>query len=100
MRHIRNFLHNISDVVLALIIVAVAEAIIFWRMQIILDYPKTIVENQTVTEEAVPAETPAEEAAPEEQPAEDKAAKEEKAATEEKAAEEAPAETAPAEEAQ
>ena len=52
MRHIKNFIHNINDIVLAIVIVAIAAGIIFWRMQIILDYPKTIVQNQTVTEES------------------------------------------------
>lgn len=88
MRHIKNFIHNINDIVLAIVIVAIAAVIIFWRMQIILDYPKTIVQNQTVTEEAAeenpeeasgeaPAEAaPAEEAAPQEAPAEEKPATE------------------------
>ena len=61
MRHIRNFFHNINDIVLAIIIVVIAAGIIFWRMQIILDYPKTIVSKQTVTEEGAEEETPAEE---------------------------------------
>ena len=52
MRHIRNFLHNISDIALAVIIVLIAVAIIFWRMQIILDYPKTVMSDQTQTEQA------------------------------------------------
>lgn len=63
MRHIRNFFHNISDVLLAIIIVAIATIIIFWRLQVILDYPKTIIGNQIVTEES--AEEAAEEAAAE-----------------------------------
>jgi predicted cobalt transporter CbtA len=88
MRLIKNFIHNINDVVLAIIIVLLAAGIIYWRMQIILDYPKTIVAEQAVTEEA-----PAEEPAPEE------AAPAEEAPAEEAPAEEAPAEEAPAEEA-
>jgi predicted cobalt transporter CbtA len=88
MRLIKNFIHNINDVVLAIIIVLLAAGIIYWRMQIILDYPKTIVAEQAVTEEA-----PAEEPAPEE------AAPAEEAPAEESPAEEAPAEEAPAEEA-
>lgn len=94
MRLIKNFIHNINDVVLAIIIVVLAAGIIYWRMQIILDYPKTIVAEQAVTEEA-PAEEPApEEAAPaEEAPAE-------QAPAEEAPAEEAPAEEAPAENAE
>jgi len=94
MRLIKNFIHNINDVVLAIIIVLLAAGIIYWRMQIILDYPKTIVAEQAVTEEA-PAEEPApEEAAPAEE------APEEQAPAEEAPAEEAPAEEAPAENAE
>jgi predicted cobalt transporter CbtA len=94
MRLIKNFIHNINDVVLAIIIVLLAAGIIYWRMQIILDYPKTIVAEQAVTEEA-----PAEEPAPEESaPAEEAPAEE--APAEEAPAEEAPAEEAPAENAE
>ena len=86
MRLIKNFFHNINDVVLAIIIVLLAAGIIYWRMQIILDYPKTLVQEQTVTEE-VTEEAPAEEAAP----------AEDAAPAGEAPAEEAPAEEAPAE---
>ena len=96
MRHIKNFLHNINDVVLAIVIVALA-GIIYWRMQIILDYPKQLAEQQAVYNEEQAAEAEAgaeaeaaEEAAPEEKaeeaPAEDNA--------EGSSAEEAPAEDA------
>ena len=64
MRHIKNFFHNINDVVLAIIIVALAAGIIFWRMQVILDYPKKLVESQTVSEETTEETAPAEETAP------------------------------------
>ena len=71
MRHIRNFLHNINDVVLAIVIVLLAAGIIYWRMQIIMDYPKQLAnENAAVEqqEEAAPEEeaAPAEEASAEE----------------------------------
>ena len=76
MRHIRNFLHNINDIVLAVVIVLLAAGIIYWRIQIIMDYPKQLadeqaaVSEQTETQEVpeqkeVPAETgQTEEAAP------------------------------------
>ena len=48
MRHIRNFIHNINDIVLALVIVAVAAGVIYWRMDIILDYPKQIAAQNAV----------------------------------------------------
>lgn len=80
MRHIRNFFHNINDIVLAVIIVALAAGIIYWRMQIILDYPKELAneraeavqqQEEQATEEAAaePAEEPAAEQT--EEPADD-----------------------------
>jgi hypothetical protein len=66
MRHIRNFFHDINDIILAILIVVIAAGVIYWRMQIILDYPKTIVSNQAVTEEQAEEEPAAEEAATEE----------------------------------
>lgn len=94
MRHIKNFIHNINDIVLAIVIVAIAAGIIFWRMQIILDYPKTIVQNQTVTEESADElpEEATEKAPAEAAPAEESASQE--APAEEKPAAEAPAESA------
>lgn len=77
MRHIKNFIHNINDIVLAILIVAIAAGLIYWRMQVILDYPKTVISQQTVTEEAVDKEeTAAEEAPAEEAPAEEAPAEE------------------------
>ena len=80
MRHIRNLFHNINDIVLAVIIVALAAGIIYWRMQIILDYPKELAneraeavqqqEEQAAEEAAAePAEEPAAEQT--EEPADD-----------------------------
>lgn len=90
MRLLKNFFHNINDVVLAIIIVAIAAGIIYWRMQIILDYPKKMIENQVVTEE-VTDEAPAEE------PAAEEAAPDEEAPAEEAPAEDAGTQEAPAE---
>lgn len=87
MRHIRNFFYNISDILLAIVIVTLAAGMIYWRMQIILDYPKTAVSDQVVNEEVITDDAPAEDASAEDKSAEDKAA-------EETAAEEADAETA------
>lgn len=66
MRHIRNFFHDINDIILAILIVVIAAGVIYWRMQIILDYPKTIVNSQAVTEEQAEEEPAAEEPAAEE----------------------------------
>ena len=90
MRHIKNFLHNINDVVLAIVIVALAAGIIYWRLQIILDYPKQLAEQQAVYNEEQAAEAEAEAA--------EEAAQEE-AASQETAPEETPAEEAPTEDA-
>ena len=56
MRHIRNFIHDINDIVLAILIVAIAAGIIYWRMQIILAYPETVMSQQNVTAEEVTEE--------------------------------------------
>ena len=85
MRLIKNFLHNINDVVLAVVIVALAAGIIYWRMQIILDYPKQLADQQAVYNEEMAGDA---EAAAAEEAAQD--------AAEEKT-EEAPAEGQPAE---
>ena len=101
MRLIKNFLHNINDIVLAVIIVALAAGIIYWRMQIILDYPKQLADQQAVyTEEAGDEAETAEDAAAE-QTAEDSAAEDAAAEqTEEESADstETPADNAESEE--
>jgi F0F1-type ATP synthase membrane subunit b/b' len=56
MRHIRNFFHNINDIILAIIIVAIASGIIYWRLQVILDYPKKMVQQQIEQEEKTQTE--------------------------------------------
>ena len=48
MRLIKNFMHNINDILLALVIVAVAAGIIFWRMDMILEYPKQMAARNAV----------------------------------------------------
>ena len=72
MRHIRNFFHNINDIVLAVIIVALAAGIIYWRMQIILDYPKELA-NERAEAVQQQEEQAAEEAAAEAEAAEETA---------------------------
>ena len=99
MRHIRNFLHNINDIVLAIVIVLIAAGIIYWRMQIILDYPKKLANEQATYEQEqdASAEEAAEETSSEEaqdegsEPAEEAA--DEEAADEEAADDEASTES-------
>ncbi|HKK95687.1 MAG TPA: hypothetical protein VJ916_05180 [Anaerovoracaceae bacterium] len=62
MKHIKNFFYNINDLILAVIILAAAAVLIYWRLDIILDYPEKMLEssnNDTIIEEIqVPEETP------------------------------------------
>ena len=59
----RNFFHNINDILLAAVIVLIASGIIFWRMNIILDYPEQLAAEQaTYGTEEVQEEDAAEEA--------------------------------------
>lgn len=51
MRAIKNFFHDINDILLAIIIVAIASGIIYWRMGIILDYPKQLAAQQATYEQ-------------------------------------------------
>ncbi len=53
MRSIKNFFHDINDVLLAIIIVAVAAGVIFWRMQVILAYPNKLISGEVVVEDYV-----------------------------------------------
>ncbi len=61
MRLIKNFLHNINDIVLAVVIVALAAGIIYWRLQIILDYPEQLANQQAVYMEEAEDDSAAEE---------------------------------------
>ena len=63
MRHIRNFLHNINDIVLAIVIVLIAAGLIYSRMLLTMDYPKKLANEQATYEQEQDAS--AEEAAEE-----------------------------------
>lgn len=43
MNRIKDFFYNISDIVLALIIIAVAAIVILWRVDVIVEYPSELV---------------------------------------------------------
>ena len=85
MRAIKNFFHNINDILLAIIVVALATGIIYWRMNIILDYPKQLAGEQAIyqQEEAAEEEAAEEEAAAEEETEETEADGSEEAGEEE-----------------
>ncbi len=93
MRLIKNFLHNINDIVLAIVIVALAAGIIYWRLQIILDYPKQLADQQ-----AVYMEEAEEDAAETEEAAQDEAAAEQTETEQPSDSAETPAENAESEE--
>ncbi len=64
----RNFFHNISDILLAILIVAICAGVIFWRMQIIMQYPEKVVNAQQVEQQdADAAETDAQDGASDEE---------------------------------
>ena len=63
MKRLKDFIHDTNDILLAVIIVVIAAGIIFWRLNIILDYPeKAARENMHVTEETTEEAGSAEEA--------------------------------------
>jgi hypothetical protein len=51
MRAIKNFIHGTNDIVLAIVIVAIATGLILWRMKIILEYPEVAANNISHTEQ-------------------------------------------------
>ena len=48
----RDFLYNNNDILLAFIITITAALLIFWRLQIITDYPKSVAESAKALAEA------------------------------------------------
>lgn len=47
MKNAKDFFHNINDILLAVIIIALAAGIIFWRMNVIMDYPDKLASHQS-----------------------------------------------------
>lgn len=58
MEKIKDFFYNKNDILVAIIILAIAAAVIIFRIDAIMEYPKTLVEQQqqTVEENAANAE--------------------------------------------
>lgn len=48
MRHLREFIYDKSDILVALVILLVAGLLIFWRFEAIADYPSTLVKSGEV----------------------------------------------------
>ncbi len=45
MKFIKDFFYDKNDIVLAIIILALAGSLIFWRLDIIMDYPSTLISD-------------------------------------------------------
>ena len=43
MNKIKDILYNKSDILIAILILAIAALIIFWRLGVILEYPKEVI---------------------------------------------------------
>lgn len=56
MKFLKDFFYDKNDILIALIILLLAAGLIFWRMEIIMDYPETLAE-QTQTENNTAEET-------------------------------------------
>lgn len=49
MRIIKNFFHNINDLIVVAIILVAAAILIYWRLDIILDYPEQVLDKQNTS---------------------------------------------------
>lgn len=57
MKGLKDFFYDKNDIFIALLILLIATCIIFWRMDVIMDYPKTLAETpKTTTEENEPSD--------------------------------------------
>lgn len=48
---IKDFIYDKSDIVIALLILVIAAVVILWRVDVILDYPKTLVDSGAQSEQ-------------------------------------------------
>ncbi len=46
MKHLREFIYDKSDILVALVILLIAALVIFWRFEAIADYPSTLVDTE------------------------------------------------------
>ena len=64
MKNLKDFFYDKNDILIALAILVIAALLIVWRMDVIMDYPKTLAEEtgtiDTTEPEAVDGEEPAE----------------------------------------
>lgn len=47
MKKFKDFLYDKNDILIAVLILVVAASIIAWRMDVILQYPKQLIHNDT-----------------------------------------------------
>ena len=64
MERFKDFLYNKNDILVALIILAIAAAVIVFRIDAIMEYPKALVEQQMQTVEENTANVSPQEEAP------------------------------------
>lgn len=63
MKYIKDFFYNLSDLIIILLILGLAGGLIYWRVNVILDYPKVLAAevresgNQLVPEDVANADT-------------------------------------------
>ena len=50
MKKFKDFLYDKNDILIAVLILVVAAAIIAWRMDVILQYPKQLIHNDSQIE--------------------------------------------------
>lgn len=56
MKKFKDFLYDKNDILIALLILVAAALLIIWRMEAIMEYPKTLLSDDTVAEEPAPDE--------------------------------------------
>ena len=57
MKKFKDFIYDKNDIIIAILIMAAAALIIFWRLNVILDYPKQFLASEEPSVET-PAENP------------------------------------------
>lgn len=55
MKKFKDFIYDKNDIIIAVLILAVAALIIAWRLDVILQYPKQLINNDTDTNVSEPA---------------------------------------------
>lgn len=53
MNKIKDFIYNVSDILVALIILIIATFVILWRMNVVVSYPSTVLRDGEVMDEVV-----------------------------------------------